>query len=88
MNLRRTFTRTAGVAALGVVMQTTALASPPSPPAPSVVQPSGNASQHTAHASLRLDVARAKAWVGEALPVTLRAYFRGTEGVTLEGAPS
>jgi hypothetical protein len=39
------------------------------------------------HASLRLEIGHGKAWLGQALPVTLRAYFRGVEGVTLEGAP-
>ncbi len=87
MNLRRAFTRTAGVAILGLAMQATALASPPPQSAAPTVQSKGNASAHSAHASLRLDVARGKAWVGQAVPITLRAVFRGTEGVTLEGGP-
>ena len=39
-----------------------------------------------AHASLRLDVGQTKPWVGQAVPVTVTAFFRDVEGVTLEGA--
>ncbi len=45
------------------------------------------ATRQTAHASLRIDAGRTKAWVGQAIPVTLTAYFRRVEGVTLEGTP-
>jgi hypothetical protein len=38
-------------------------------------------------ASLRLDLGKTKAWVGQAIPITLMAIFRDVEGVTLEGAP-
>jgi hypothetical protein len=41
----------------------------------------------SAHASLTLDVGQGKGWVGQALPITLRAYFRNVEDVTVEGAP-
>jgi hypothetical protein len=60
-------------------------ASSTSAPASSTAAPALNV--RSAHASLRLDVGRPKAWVGQALPVTLRAYFRGAEGVTIEGVP-
>jgi hypothetical protein len=38
-------------------------------------------------ASLRLDIGRGKAWVGQTIPVTVTAFFRDVDGVTLEGAP-
>lgn len=41
----------------------------------------------SAHASLTLDVGQGRGWVGQALPITLRAYFRNVEDVTVEGAP-
>ncbi len=38
-------------------------------------------------ASIRLEVGRSTAWVGQAIPVVVKAQFRDVEGVTLEGAP-
>ena len=40
-----------------------------------------------ARASIRLEVGRGTSWVGQAIPVVLKARFRDVEGVTLEGAP-
>ena len=60
---------------------------PRPPPPTSTASQAAPATRQTAHASLRLDIRRTKAWVGQAVPVTLQAYFRGAEGVTLEGAP-
>ncbi|HEX3593496.1 MAG TPA: BatD family protein [Polyangiaceae bacterium] len=37
--------------------------------------------------SLRLDVGRPSAWIGQAIPITVRAQFRDVDGVTLEGTP-
>ena len=86
MNLRRALTYALSVGLLGTALETSALASPSAPAIP----PASTAPAHgssSAHASLRLDMARGKAWVGQAVPVTLKAFFRGVEGVTLEGAP-
>jgi hypothetical protein len=78
-------------AALALGGMTTASASTvpvPSTSAPAAVfEPVSATSARAAHASLRLDIGHGKAWLGQALPVTLRAYFRNVEGVTLEGAP-
>ena len=49
--------------------------------------PAGGLQSHSPRASLRLDIGKTKAWVGQAIPVTLTAFFRDVEGVTLEGAP-
>jgi hypothetical protein len=73
-----------GALVLTAAAQTSALAAPPAAPAAPAAQ---NRSGTGARASIRLDVGHATAWVGQALPVTLRAYFRGVVGVTLEGAP-
>jgi hypothetical protein len=40
-----------------------------------------------ARAWLALSAAQPKPWVGQAVPVTVTAFFRGVEGVTLEGIP-
>jgi hypothetical protein len=74
------------VVASVTAIQTSALAAP----SPSTLGTSSQvaaARERSAHASLRLDIGRAKAWVGQTVPVTLKAYFRGAEGVTIEGAP-
>ncbi len=81
MNLKRCLLGAFGALLLTATAQTNALADPPAAAA---------SAQHGAggaRASIRLDIGHAKAWVGQALPITLRAYFRGVEGVTLEGAP-
>jgi hypothetical protein len=59
------------------------------PPLPSAtaITPNASVPRPSAHASLRIDVATKKAWVGQPVAVTLRAYFRNDEGVTVEGAP-
>jgi hypothetical protein len=72
--------------ALGLVtMGSSALAAPPTTTAPT--SHAAPDTRQTAHAWLRLDIRRTRAWVGQAVPVTLQATFRGAEGVTLEGAP-
>jgi hypothetical protein len=38
-------------------------------------------------ASLHLDVARSNGWIGQGIPITVRAQFRDVDGVTLEGTP-
>lgn len=86
MSLKRIFVGALGVAVLTAAAQTNALAAP-STPAPVSSPEVAPGSVRSAHASLRLDIGRAKAWVGQALPVTLTAYFRGAEGVTIEGVP-
>ncbi|MGO8995246.1 MAG: hypothetical protein ACLQVI_18170 [Polyangiaceae bacterium] len=84
MSLKRILAGALGVVALSGAAQTTAFATP-SRSAPATSPQVANV--RSAHASLQLDIGHAKAWVGQALPVTLRAYFRGAEGVTIEGAP-
>jgi hypothetical protein len=74
-----------GALALTTALGSSALAAPPTTAAPT--SQAAPDTRGTAHASLRLDVRRTKAWVGQAVPVTLQAYFRNAEGVTLEGAP-
>jgi hypothetical protein len=86
MSLKRILAGALGVVTLTWAMQTTAFAAP-STSAPATSPQAAPASVRSAHASLQLDIGHAKAWVGQALPVTLRAYFRGAEGVTIEGAP-
>ena len=86
MSLKRILVGALGVLALTGAVQTTAFAAP-STSAPATSPWVAPANVRSAHASLQLDIGHAKAWVGQALPVTLRAYFRGAEGVTIEGAP-
>lgn len=45
------------------------------------------ASVGNAHAYLRLNLGRSKAWLGQTIPVTISAQFRAVDGVTLEGLP-
>lgn len=56
-------------------------------PVPATLSRADSPISHSPRASLRLDLGKAKAWVGQAIPVTLTAFFRDVEGVTLEGAP-
>ncbi len=49
-------------------------------------RPPGTEKPRRARASLRMDVGQAKPWVGQAVPVTVTAFFRDVESVTLEGA--
>lgn len=86
MRHRQTFIGALGLAAL------VALSAAPAPAAPT--SPNGGASPltsisaHRARAYLRLDLGRAKAWLGQPIPITLSAQFRDVEGVTLEGLPT
>jgi hypothetical protein len=73
------------IAALISGVEPMAIASPPSsspPPPQAAVGPT-----RSARTWLRLDIRRSSAWVGQAIPITLRASFRDVEGVTLEGTP-
>jgi hypothetical protein len=45
------------------------------------------AARSPARASLHVDVPRGSIWVGQAVPITVRAVFRDVERVTLEGVP-
>jgi len=83
MSLKRTLAAALSAIALSGVAE-------PSAHAASALQasiPAAAVTRQTAHASLRIDTGRAKAWVGQAIPVTMQAYFRSVEGVTLEGTP-
>lgn len=86
MNLKRVIAVAFGAAALCTGSAPSALAAPPAakPVSASGVAP---ASKQSPHASLRLDIGRGKAWVGQAVPVTLQLYFRGVEAATLGGSP-
>ena len=86
MSTKRIVTAVAAVLALTSVVEGTALAAAPLPTTSSTTH-AAQAARQSAHAWLRLDVGRAKGWVGQAVPVTVTAYFRDAEGVTLEGAP-
>jgi hypothetical protein len=81
---RKTMFASALSLAIGVTGGSAFAAPPTTTAAPTAHATEARAS---AHASLRLDVSRAKAWVGQSLPITLRAYFRGAESITLEGTP-
>jgi len=89
MSRKRILAGALGLVALTMVAETSVFAAPPSisTTPTSTASQAAPATRATAHASLRLDIRRTKAWVGQAIPVTLQAYFRGAEGVTLEGAP-
>ncbi|MEO6573411.1 MAG: hypothetical protein ABIP89_06210, partial [Polyangiaceae bacterium] len=82
MNLTQTLVL--GALVLSAAIPATAHAAPPSvtntEAADSALQP------RRPHASVRLDVGQTKPWVGQAIPVTVTAFFRDVEGVTLEGA--
>jgi hypothetical protein len=87
MSRKRILAGALGLVAMTMVAETSVFAAPPTTTTTSTSLQAVPATRQTAHASLRLDIRRTKAWVGQALPVTLQAYFRGAEGVTLEGAP-
>jgi hypothetical protein len=87
MSRKRILAGALGLVALTLVAETSVFAAPATAAPTSTPAPAVPATRQTAHASLRLDVRGTKAWVGQALPVTLQAYFRGAEGVTLEGTP-
>ena len=73
---------------LATTLSVSSLAAPvPTLSASAPVAPTGGLQSHSPRASLRLDLGKAKAWVGQAIPITLTAFFRDVEGVTLEGAP-
>jgi hypothetical protein len=55
--------------------------------APSDVAAASPAPARRGRASIGLEVGRATWWVGESIPVVLRARFRDVDGVTLEGVP-
>ncbi len=84
MRQHRTFVGAFAVVALLAlgVTPVSAASSPIAVPVPASRQSVGNS-----HASLHLEVGRAKAWLGQSIPVTISARFRDVEGVTLEGLP-
>ena len=51
----------------------------PAQPATTIAQADG-ATSHGPRASLRLDLGKAKVWVGQAIPITLTALFRDVDG--------
>jgi hypothetical protein len=80
---RRTFGKLWGFA-IGlcvVLFGWPALAAPGALPGP----PSSNGGER---AFLRVEVPKRAAYVGESLPVTIRAYYRGDTSVTVTGAPA
>lgn len=88
MRPMRTYAALLGSVLLGTaLLPATALAQAPSTVGggPSSPQAAPERPRH-ARASLRLDVGQTKPWVGQAVPVTVTAFFRDVEGVTLEGA--
>jgi len=86
MSLKRTLMSVVVGATVASAVSATALAATPTVPA-SVVAQGATAATSSPRASLRLDVGHGKAWVGQALPITVTAYFRHVDGVSLEGAP-
>ncbi|HEY4104146.1 MAG TPA: BatD family protein [Polyangiaceae bacterium] len=72
----------AGLVALG---STPALAAPTG--ASGALAASSVSSAHSSRAWLRVELGRAKAWLGQAVPITISASFRALDGVTLEGLP-
>ncbi len=91
MRPTRTYVALLGALLLGTALvPTTARAQAPSavnggPSSQAAPQATTQRPRH-ARASLRLDVGQTKPWVGQAVPVTVTAFFRDVEGVTLEGA--
>lgn len=88
MNVKRPFIPLLGIAllTLGTSLPSSARAAP-SAAAPARTVQAGKTQPRRARASLRLDVGVGKPWIGQPIPVTVTAYFRDVEGVTLEGAP-
>jgi hypothetical protein len=85
MRYRHAIVGPIGLAALLTVTGALALTSAPS--AVVTEAPASSPPARRARASIRLEVGRASSWVGQNIPVILRAQFRDVEGVTLEGAP-
>ena len=56
-------------------------------PSPSAANTGGRVIQSSAHAFITLDVPTHQLVVGQAVPVTIRAYFRAGTSATLDGAP-
>jgi hypothetical protein len=73
------------MAGLVASLESPAIAAPPQSVAASAPAPAS--ATHRSHASIRLTIGNASAWVGQAVPITVSAQFRDVEGVTLEGAP-
>ncbi|HEY3594165.1 MAG TPA: hypothetical protein VGL13_09825, partial [Polyangiaceae bacterium] len=44
-------------------------------------------SGNRARAYLELGIQQPNAWVGQAIPISVTAHFRGVDGITLQGAP-
>jgi len=92
--MRRCISKGLGIAAvlaLGVAPPAFAQPGPPASAPPHVaagrVKPAVATAPHSGHAELSVSVGRAKAWVGQAIPMSVTARFRAIDGATLEGAP-
>ena len=83
MSLKRILVRALGAVALTADGSDDCGSPPPSTSASATPPQIAPASVRSAHASLQLNIGHAKAWVGQALPCTLKAYFRGAEGMTM-----
>ncbi|MEP6860819.1 MAG: BatD family protein [Deltaproteobacteria bacterium] len=59
----------------------------PAPATTNAAAPTGRVIQSSPHAFITLDVPTHKLVVGQAVPVTIRAYFRAGTSATLDGAP-
>jgi hypothetical protein len=83
MPLRQQLISALGLAALVALGAAPALAAPntASTAAP-IISPT-----RRARASLRVELGRSKAWLGQAIPITVSAQFRDVDGAALEGLP-
>ncbi|MEO7109277.1 MAG: BatD family protein, partial [Polyangiaceae bacterium] len=79
------------IAALGILTTSVpafaANALPPLPQSATPIAPT-TPTQNPPRAFLRFDLPKRGAYVGESIPVTVRAYFRSDTGVTVTGAPA
>jgi hypothetical protein len=82
--------RHAVVGAIGLGAMLAVTGARASTSAPSVVAAESQAANppaRRARASVGLEVGRATSWVGQSIPIVVRAQFHDVDGVTLEGTP-
>jgi len=81
--------RHAIVGAIGLVAMLAVTGAQASTSAPSAVATEAQAASpaRRAHASIGLEVGRPTSWVGQSIPVVVRAQFHDVDGVTLQGTP-
>lgn len=89
MNLGRiTTAMLLGTLTMAALLPIAAHAAPPAAVQTVQATQGTKAAPRRARAWLSVRAAKPEAWVGQAIPITVTAFFRDVEGVTLEGTPT